>query len=74
MITELGYFCLLVAAFVAACQAVIPLIGTRFGRPDLAAIADPAAQIQFLMVLIAWFASVGCWVWERGLGEARRQG
>lgn len=56
MITEIGHFCLILAAFVALCQAVIPLIGTRYRRPDLAAIADPAAQVQFLMILIAWVA------------------
>lgn len=56
MIIEIGHFCLILAALVAVCQAVIPLIGTRYRRSDLAAIADPAAQVQFLMILIAWIA------------------
>lgn len=56
MIIELGHFCLILAGFVAMGQVVIPLIGTRYHRPGLAAIADPAAQIQFLMIVIAWVA------------------
>lgn len=56
MITEFGHFCLILAAFVAVCQCIVPLVGTRYQRPGLAAIADPAAQVQFLMILIAWCA------------------
>jgi cytochrome c-type biogenesis protein CcmF len=56
MIAETGHYALILALGVAIVQTVLPLIGARLRDPQLAAVAAPAAQMQFLLVLIAFAA------------------
>ncbi len=58
MIPELGNFALIVALLLALTQAVLPLIGAQRGNLTLMAVARPAAQGQFVFVLIAYFCLV----------------
>jgi cytochrome c-type biogenesis protein CcmF len=62
MIVELGHFALILAAFVALIQAVLPLWGAQRGIVPLMALARPAAQMQFLLVLAAFLALVQAFV------------
>jgi cytochrome c-type biogenesis protein CcmF len=56
MIAETGHYALILALGVAIVQTVLPLFGARLRDPQLAAVAAPAAQMQFLLVLIAFSA------------------
>jgi len=56
MIAETGHYALILALGVAIVQTVLPLVGARWRDPQLAAVAAPAAQMQFLLVLIAFAA------------------
>ena len=56
MIAETGHYALILALGVAIVQMVLPILGTRFNDARLAAVAVPAAQIQFLLVCIAFAA------------------
>ena len=56
MIAETGHYALILALGVAIVQMVLPILGTRFNDPRLAAVAVPAAQIQFLLVCISFAA------------------
>ena len=58
MIPEIGQFALILALAVGIVLAVLPQIGAARGIPQLVAVAKPAAQVQFLFVLIA-FACLG---------------
>ena len=58
MIPEIGQFALILALAVGIVVAVLPQIGAARGIPQLVAVAKPAAQVQFLFVLIA-FACLG---------------
>src|SRR5918992_662123 len=58
MIPEIGQFALILALTVGIVLAVLPQIGAARGIPQLVAVAKPAAQVQFLFVLIA-FACLG---------------
>jgi cytochrome c-type biogenesis protein CcmF len=58
MIPEIGQFALILALAVGIVLAVLPQIGAARGIPQLIAVAKPAAQVQFLFVLIA-FACLG---------------
>ncbi|MBE3637089.1 heme lyase CcmF/NrfE family subunit [Mangrovicoccus algicola] len=49
MIAELGHFALILAAFVALFQAVVPFIGAARGWTGWMAAAVPAATAQFLL-------------------------
>ena len=62
MIVELGHFALILACFVALIQAVLPLWGAQRGVVPLMALARPAAQTQFLLVLFAFLALVQAFV------------
>ncbi len=53
MIAELGNFALMVALAIAVIQGVIPLIGAQRGYANWMAMARPAAQGQFLFLLLA---------------------
>src|SRR6266571_6774671 len=53
MIPEIGQFALILALMLALAQATLPLIGAAKGIPQLVAMARPAAQAQFIFVLIA---------------------
>src|SRR5438309_2293588 len=54
MIPEIGQFALILALMIAIVLAILPQIGAARGIPHLIAIARPAAQAQFLFVLIAF--------------------
>ncbi len=54
MIGEIGHFCLIVALMLALAQGVLPLVGAHKGRAAWMAVAQPAAQGQFLFVAIAY--------------------
>lgn len=56
MITELGHFALILAFLVAIVQAVIPLIGAHKRWPGWMAVAEPAANAQFLLTAFSFAA------------------
>jgi cytochrome c-type biogenesis protein CcmF len=56
MIAETGHYALILALAVAIVQTVLPLVGARLRDPQLAAIAVPAAQMQFALIAIAFVA------------------
>ena len=56
MIAETGHYALILALGVAIVQTLLPLIGARYRDPQLAAVAAPAAQMQFVLVAIAFIA------------------
>ncbi len=62
MITEIGHFALVLALFVACFQAFAPLIGARWGWPGWMAVAEPAAILQFLLLLTAFAALMWAFV------------
>ncbi len=62
MIAETGHYALILALAVSIVQTVLPLIGTRTRDPQLAAIAVPAAQLQFLLIAIAFIALTTAYV------------
>ena len=59
MIAEIGLFSLILALFVAAVQATVPMIGAARGDAAWMKIDRPAAFAQFLMVAV----SFGCLMW-----------
>ena len=50
MMTEFGHFALIVALIVACIQTIVPLVGLYLRRPELVAIASPAATAQFFLL------------------------
>jgi len=56
MITELGHFALILAFILAIVQMVVPLIGAHKRWPGWMAVAEPAAQAQFLFTAFAFGA------------------
>src|SRR5438067_4900575 len=54
MIPEIGQFALILALMIAIVLAILPQVGAARGIPHLIAMARPAAQAQFLFVLIAF--------------------
>jgi cytochrome c-type biogenesis protein CcmF len=56
MIPELGHFALILALCIALLQGTLPLIGAARGNDSLMALARPAAQGQFVFVLLAFAA------------------
>ncbi|HEX9451574.1 MAG TPA: heme lyase CcmF/NrfE family subunit [Burkholderiales bacterium] len=54
MIPELGQFALIVALCIALTQAILPLIGAARGNAVWMGVARPAAQGQFVFVVIAF--------------------
>ncbi len=56
MIAETGHYALILALGVAIVQMVLPIIGTRLDDPRLAAVSIPAAQLQFILVCVAFVA------------------
>jgi len=56
MIPELGHFALILALCIALVQGTLPLVGAARGNRTLIALARPAAQGQFVFVLIAFCA------------------
>ncbi|SFA78877.1 cytochrome c-type biogenesis protein CcmF [Poseidonocella pacifica] len=56
MITELGHFALILAFMVAIVQSVVPLIGAHKRWPGWMAVAEPAANAQFLLIAFSFAA------------------
>ncbi len=62
MIAETGHYALILALGVAIIQTVLPLWGTRRHDAQLMAVAVPAAQMQFLLIAIAFAALMTAYV------------
>ena len=62
MIAETGHYALILALGVAILQTVLPLWGTRTRDPELMAIAVPAAQMQFLLIALAFGALMTAYI------------
>jgi cytochrome c-type biogenesis protein CcmF len=58
MIPELGHFALILALLLALAQGTLPIVGAHKGVAEWMALARPAAQAQFVFVLIAWICLV----------------
>jgi len=53
MVPEIGNFALILALCVAIVQGVVSLAGAQFGIRSWVGFAKPAAQAQFVFVLVA---------------------
>jgi cytochrome c-type biogenesis protein CcmF len=62
MIAETGHYALILALGVAIVQTMLPLAGARLRDPQLAAVAAPAAQMQFILIAIAFIALTNAYV------------
>ena len=62
MIAETGHYALILALALAIVQTVLPLWGTRTRDPQLMAVAAPAAQMQFVLIAIAFSALMTAYV------------
>ena len=56
MIIEIGHFALVLALAVAVAQTVAPMLGAHRRDATLMAVAEPAALVQFALVLLAFAA------------------
>lgn len=56
MITELGHFALILAFVVAIVQMVVPMVGAQKRWPGWMAVAEPAANLQFLLIAFSFGA------------------
>ncbi|MGI9378676.1 MAG: heme lyase CcmF/NrfE family subunit [Methyloligellaceae bacterium] len=56
MIAEIGHFALILALAVACVQMVLPLAGSLNRSPRLMQVAIPAAEMQFLLLLVSFAA------------------
>ena len=56
MIVELGHFALILAFGLAVFQSIVPLVGAHRRMPGWMAVAEPAAVLQFLLVLFSFAA------------------
>jgi cytochrome c-type biogenesis protein CcmF len=56
VIAEIGHFALILTVFVTLVQATLPLWGAKQANAALMALARPAAQVQFLLVLGSFLA------------------
>src|ERR1700674_668041 len=62
MIAETGHYALILALGVAIVQMGLPLIGPRMRAPQLMAVAAPAAQLEFILIAIAFIALMTAYV------------
>ncbi len=62
MIVETGHFALILAAIVAMVQFAVPLWGSYKSDPILMRVAIPAAQTQFMLLLISFLALMWAYV------------
>ena len=62
MIPELGQVALLLALAVALILGTLPMVGAARGRADWMALARPAARAHALLVAVAFFCLVACFV------------
>jgi len=56
MIAELGHFALILAFMVAIVQSVVPMIGAQRRWSNWMAVAEPAANLQFVLTAISFAA------------------
>ena len=56
MTPELGHFALILAFLVALIQGVLPIVGAHRGHAGWIALARPAAQTQFALILFRLLA------------------
>ncbi len=56
MIVELGHFALILAFVTACLQTVVPLVGADRRWPGWMAFAEPAANVQFFLTVVAFAA------------------
>ncbi len=56
MIPEFGLFTLILALCVAVVQGVLPILGAQYGRQEWIALARPAAQVVFALMLASFAA------------------
>ncbi len=56
MIAELGHFALILAFVTACLQTVVPLVGADRRWPGWMAFAEPAANVQFFLTVVAFAA------------------
>ncbi len=56
MIAELGHFVLILALMASLAQVVVPLVGAQKGWTDWMALSVPAAEISFVLTLMAFGA------------------
>ncbi len=56
MIIEIGHFALVLAVIVAACQMIVPFYGAQVRDARLMAMAEPAALVQVLLLILAFLA------------------
>ncbi|HLW05497.1 MAG TPA: heme lyase CcmF/NrfE family subunit [Azoarcus sp.] len=54
MIAELGHFALILALILSLVQATVPMIGAHRNRLALMRVGSPAAQGQFLLIVLAY--------------------
>ncbi len=62
MIIEAGHFALILALTVALVQTIVPVWGARRGDERMMAVAVPAAQAQFVLVLYAFLVLIWAYV------------
>ena len=62
MIPEIGHFALVLALVVAVIQGSLPMLGAARGRTAWMRVAEPAALLQLLFVLIAFLALTQAYV------------
>ena len=62
MIVEIGHFALILTLGVALAQTILPIWGARRGDYTLMRIGPPAAQAQFLLLLVAFFVLMTAYV------------
>lgn len=56
MITELGHFALILAFMVAIVQMIVPMVGAQKRWSGWMAVAEPAANVQFLLTAFSFAA------------------
>ncbi len=62
MVTELGHFALILAFMVAIVQMVVPMVGAQKRWPGWMAVAEPAANAQFLLTAFSFATLVWAFV------------
>ncbi|MEO0390558.1 MAG: heme lyase CcmF/NrfE family subunit, partial [Pseudomonadota bacterium] len=62
MLTELGHFALILAFVVAIVQTIVPLVGAHRRNAAWMAVAEPAANVQFLLTAFAFGALMWAFV------------
>ena len=62
MITEFGHFALILAFIIAIVQMIVPMVGAQMRWPGWMAVAEPAAQAQFLFTAFSFGALMWAFV------------